>query len=73
MSEQQGRDWRGMTPGDFDLDEPLCLAIGGGPVAIPAEPDACGTDPLFGDEPAKRAAHRVRRTAPPAVRQDRLF
>ncbi|MFJ3336082.1 hypothetical protein [Streptomyces sp. NPDC086766] len=74
MSDQQGRDWTRMTPGDFDRDEPLRLAVSAGPTAIPAEPDECGTDPLFGDEPPARRTV-VRRPARPAapVEQDGLF
>ncbi|MGV9255273.1 hypothetical protein [Streptomyces sp. NPDC003697] len=72
MSEQQGRDWTRMTPGDFDREEPLRLAVGTGPAVIPAEPDECGTDPLFGDEPpAPRSRGRAKR--PPAPLQEALF
>ncbi|MFF8596276.1 hypothetical protein ACF061_33575 [Streptomyces sp. NPDC015220] len=71
MSEQQGRDWVGMAPADFDLDAPLRLAVSGGPVPVPAEPDDCGTQPLFGEEPPARLPGRRRSRRP--VQQDRLF
>lgn len=50
-----------MTPGDFDRDAPLFLNVGTGPVVVPAEPDECGTEPLFGEEPP------ARRPGPPRV------
>lgn len=43
-----------MTPGDFDRDAPLCLNVGTGPVVVPAEPDECGTEPMFGEETPPR-------------------
>ncbi|MER7486058.1 hypothetical protein ABTY20_09165 [Streptomyces sp. NPDC126497] len=74
MSERRERDWTDMTPGDFDLDAPLCLNVGTGPVAVPAEPDEYGTAPLFGEEtPARVPGPRrtPRRTTP--AEQGRLF
>ncbi|MEW2074276.1 hypothetical protein ACFZAG_30315 [Streptomyces sp. NPDC012403] len=74
MSERRERDWTDMTPGDFDLDAPLCLNVGTGPVVVPAEPDEYGTAPLFGEETPVRgpAARRApRRTAPDG--QGQLF
>ncbi|MFF8031862.1 MULTISPECIES: hypothetical protein [unclassified Streptomyces] len=74
MSERRERDWTDMTPGDFDRDAPLCLNVGTGPVVVPAEPDECGTAPLFGEAtPARRTDSRraPRRTAP--AEQGQLF
>ncbi|MFG2515657.1 hypothetical protein [Streptomyces sp. NPDC048584] len=74
MSERRERDWADMTPGDFDLDAPLFLSVGTGPVVVPAEPDEYGTAPLFGEEtPVRRPGPRrvPRRTAP--EEQGRLF
>ncbi|GAA2272914.1 hypothetical protein GCM10010415_44940 [Streptomyces atrovirens] len=74
MSERRERDWTDMTPGDFDLDAPLCLNVGTGPVVVPAEPDEYGTAPLFGEEtpvPGPGPRRTPRRTAPDG--QGRLF
>ncbi|WP_217141638.1 hypothetical protein [Streptomyces sp. AC627_RSS907] len=73
MGERQDREWVAMTPGDFDLDAPLVLNVGTGPVTVPAEPDEYGTAPLFGDPaPAPGTSRRNRRhgTSPA---QERLF
>ncbi|MBT3150212.1 hypothetical protein HTV45_04800 [Streptomyces sp. CHD11] len=74
MSERRERDWADMTPGDFDRDAPLCLNVGTGPVVVPAEPDECGTEPLFGEEtPSRRSGppRAPRRTG--TAEQGRLF
>ncbi|MFH8801032.1 hypothetical protein ACH4F6_15765 [Streptomyces sp. NPDC017936] len=73
MSERPDREWLAMTPADFDRDVPLRLDVRTGPTPVPAEPDECGTAPLFGKEPpARQPAPRARgRTAP--VEQDELF
>ncbi|MFD4576135.1 hypothetical protein ACFWNK_27095 [Streptomyces sp. NPDC058417] len=77
MSEQPGRAWTAMTPGDFDRDEPLRLNVRTGPAPVPAEPDACGTAALFGDTappPAARPpAPPRRRRGPAAPGQEPLF
>lgn len=73
MNETGGLDWTAMTPADFDPDAPLLLDVGTGPVVIPAEPDECGTPPMFGTEkPARRVARTDRRRGAP-VDQDGLF
>lgn len=63
------RDWTGMRRADFKEDEPLApLALVDAddvPRPVLAVPDACGTDPLFGDEPTGRRATRARRPAAP--------
>lgn len=70
-----GRDWRLMARADFDASAPLALtearSVGArGPV--PAEPDAYGTEALFGEEaPARRAACRRSRGGP--VQGEALF
>ncbi|MEU0213868.1 hypothetical protein ABZ281_01685 [Streptomyces sp. NPDC006265] len=70
MSEQGGRDWVCMTPGDFDRDASPRPEVDG---RIPAEPDECGTAPLFGDEPDPARTGRL--TSHPGQRgcQGRLF
>ncbi|MET9506361.1 hypothetical protein ACFYO5_21005 [Streptomyces sp. NPDC006259] len=75
MGEQPGRAWTAMTPGDFDRDEPLRLNVRTGGGAVPAEPDECGTAPLFGDEApaARRPPARPRRRDAPPHEQERLF
>ncbi|MGV9558241.1 hypothetical protein [Streptomyces sp. NPDC003401] len=74
MSEEPGRAWTAMTPGDFDREAPLRLNVRTGGAAVPAEPDECGTEPLFGDEaPARRPAARPRRRDTTAHEQERLF
>ncbi|MFC7017091.1 hypothetical protein ACFQMH_36500 [Streptomyces viridiviolaceus] len=74
MGERQDRDWVAMTPGDFDRDAPLRLNVGSGPVAVPAEPDECGTAPLFGDTaPERSGPRRTRRRRASPAGQERLF
>ncbi|EHN78049.1 hypothetical protein SMCF_2424 [Streptomyces coelicoflavus ZG0656] len=73
MGERQDREWVAMTPGDFDRDAPLVLNVSTGPATVPAEPDAYGTAPLFGETtPASGARPRARRGRP-ADGQERLF
>ncbi|MFF8316112.1 hypothetical protein [Streptomyces bobili] len=74
MSEEPGCAWTAMTPGDFDRDAPLRLNVPTG-AAVPAEPDECGTVPLFGEEaPARRPqAARHRRRDGAGHEQERLF
>lgn len=62
-----------MTPGDFDLDAPLVLNVGTGPVTVPAEPDECGTAPLFGEAAPAPGRPRQNRRGGPAPAQERLF
>ncbi|MEU5978492.1 hypothetical protein [Streptomyces sp. NPDC047315] len=63
-------NWSDMTPADFDRDlppEPLAL-VDPRVVerSVPAVPDACGTEALFGAQPApKRSGGWVRRPARP--------
>lgn len=64
-----GPDWTRMERADFDetaRPAPLAL-IGEEAVArpVPAVPDACGTEALFGDDPAPRRAPRPARPAAP--------
>ncbi|MER7659986.1 hypothetical protein [Streptomyces sp. NPDC096193] len=73
MAEQPGRDWTAMTRADFDPDVPLQLAVPTGPAAIPAEPDECGTAPLFGEESPVRRAPRTARRRAVRIDQDGLF
>ncbi|MFC9290377.1 hypothetical protein [Streptomyces sp. NPDC057052] len=74
MSEEPGRAWTAMTPGDFDREAPLRLNVRTGGAAVPAEPDECGTAPLFGDEaPARRPPARPRRRDATTHEQERLF
>ncbi|WP_329317221.1 hypothetical protein OG723_44455 (plasmid) [Streptomyces sp. NBC_01278] len=46
---EPGRDWTVMTAADFGKATPAGFGRGG-PAAVPAEPDECGTAALFGDE-----------------------
>ncbi|MEV7141828.1 hypothetical protein [Streptomyces tauricus] len=74
MSVQHGRDWTRMTPDDFDQDAPLRPDVPGGPAAVLAVPDECGTAPLFGDEtPAADPPRAERRPAVPSFDQAKLF
>lgn len=72
MSDTAPR-WTAMTRGDFDETAPLQLPVPAGPAVVPAEPDACGTQALFGTETDPRRLGRTdRRPAAPAD-QDGLF
>ncbi|MGV9288879.1 hypothetical protein [Streptomyces sp. NPDC003719] len=74
MGERQDREWTAMTPGDFDVEAPLRLNVGTGPTTVPAEPDECGTAPLFGDTaPERTTARRDRPRTRPSGAQERLF
>lgn len=75
MSEEPGCAWTAMTPGDFDRDAPLRLNVRTAGAAVPAEPDECGTVPLFGEEaPVRRPpAARPRRGDGAGHEQERLF
>ncbi|MGW0033033.1 hypothetical protein ACWDXD_24855 [Streptomyces sp. NPDC003314] len=71
----QGRDWSAMTRADFDPSAPLAL-VDEDTVerAVPAVPDAYGTEALFGDEPAPQRPRRIRRPATgEAPQADALF
>ncbi|GHD26106.1 hypothetical protein [Streptomyces galbus] len=73
----EGRDWTRMRRADFDDCAPLDLvdeedAALGRPV--PAVPDACGTQALFGKAPQPPRPRRTRAPAPaPAEDTDPLF
>ncbi|MFG3102165.1 hypothetical protein ACGFZL_16815 [Streptomyces sp. NPDC048182] len=73
MVERRERQWAAMTPGDFDREAPLRLAVGTGPAAVPAEPDEYGTEPLFGEENRPPADRRARRRPESRADQQRLF
>ncbi|MFD5652616.1 hypothetical protein [Streptomyces sp. NPDC127039] len=73
MGERQDRDWVAMTPGDFDRDVPLVLNVGTGPATVPAEPDAYGTAPLFGETAPAPGTRSRNRRGRPAPAQERLF
>ncbi|MEV0241643.1 hypothetical protein AB0I06_17155 [Streptomyces sp. NPDC050674] len=70
MGEQGGRDWVCMTPDDFDREAPPRPEVDG---RIPAELDECGTEPLFGDEPASPEADRPARCLARQGLQGELF
>lgn len=71
MGEPSGRDWTQMTPECFGHDAPPHPAVES--AVVPAVPDACGTAPLFGDEPPpEHRADHPRRPAEQA-HQEALF
>ncbi|MEE1764470.1 hypothetical protein [Streptomyces sp. SP18BB07] len=58
------RNWSAMTHADFDGTAPLALVDADAVRRpVPAVPDACGTEALFGDDPAPKRAPRTRRPA----------
>ncbi|OEJ21124.1 hypothetical protein BGK67_34675 (plasmid) [Streptomyces subrutilus] len=64
-----------MQRADFDPDAPLAL-VEARSVArpVPAVPDACGTEALFGDEPApKRPTRHAQPAQAPGYETDALF
>ncbi|MGW5284215.1 hypothetical protein ACWERI_32890 [Streptomyces collinus] len=61
----QGRDWTRMKRADFDDSAPLNLVDAAVCRPVPAEPDECGTQPLFGKDP-KPPRPRHPRTPTPA-------
>lgn len=67
-------DWTAMRRADFDERAPAPTAlveVDAVSRPVPAAPDAYGTEPLFGVEPApRRAARPVKAPVPPA---DTLF
>ncbi|MGA5127789.1 hypothetical protein ACWCV2_17030 [Streptomyces pseudogriseolus] len=67
----QGRDWTRMKRTDFDDSAPLALvdaADVGRPV--PAVPDECGTEPLFGEPAQPKGKARTRRPAATVTEDD---
>lgn len=59
----QGRDWTRMQRADFDDCAPLDLVDAALCRPVPAVPDECGTQALFGSDPQPA---RTRHTRPPA-------
>ncbi|MEU3051088.1 hypothetical protein ABZ705_32135 [Streptomyces sp. NPDC006984] len=57
----QQPDWSTMTEAEFDHTAPNTLPVTGGPARIVAQPGACGTEALFGEEPPPAP---VKRPAP---------
>ncbi|MFE9993465.1 hypothetical protein [Streptomyces avermitilis] len=71
----QGRDWTRMARADFDDSAPLALvdadAVGR---PVPAVPDECGTEALFGEDPTPVRAPRTRVPVPTSTEDaDTLF
>ncbi|MGY1584572.1 hypothetical protein [Streptomyces sp. MN13] len=72
----QGRDWTRMKRADFDDSAPFDLVDAAVCRPVPAVPDECGTQALFGKDPEPARPRRTR-TPPPAPAQtedtDTLF
>ncbi|MET9776226.1 hypothetical protein ABZ023_18530 [Streptomyces sp. NPDC006367] len=62
---EPGQDWTRMGRADFDEEAPLAL-VDADEVSrpVPAVPDPCGTEPLFGEAPAPARRTRPRTPAP---------
>lgn len=71
----QGRDWTRMKRADFDPSAPLALVDADAVCRpVPAVPDACGTEALFGEDPKPARPRRTRMPAPtPTEDADTLF
>ncbi|POX63580.1 hypothetical protein C3492_10580 [Streptomyces sp. Ru62] len=72
----QGRDWTRMQRADFDDCAPLDLVDAAQCRPVPAVPDECGTQPLFGkgQDPEPERPRRTRTPAPsPTENTDTLF
>ncbi|MFI0232604.1 hypothetical protein [Streptomyces sp. NPDC017086] len=70
----QGRDWTRMQRADFDDSAPLELVDAAVCRPVPAVPDECGTQALFGKEPGPPCPRRTRAPAPaPAEDTETLF
>lgn len=72
---EDGPDWSAMPRSDFDPNAPLAL-VDARAVHRPvlAVPDACGTEALFGEEPAsKPPARQAQPALGPAYETDALF
>ncbi|MEV7817031.1 MULTISPECIES: hypothetical protein [Streptomyces] len=73
----RGRDWTRMQRADFDDSAPLDLVdLTDAAVCrpVPAVPDECGTQALFGKDPKPERPRRTRRPAPPPTENtDTLF
>ncbi|MGW4601107.1 hypothetical protein ACWEOA_38425 [Streptomyces sp. NPDC004457] len=73
----QGRDWTRMKRADFDDSAPLDLVdLVDAAVCrpVPAVPDECGTQALFGKEPEPERPRRTRTQAsPPTEHTGTLF
>ncbi|AIS02259.1 hypothetical protein [Streptomyces glaucescens] len=60
----EGRDWTRMRRADFDDTAPLDLVDAAVCRPVPAVPDECGTQALFGADPEPAHPRRVRTPAP---------
>ncbi|MES9523076.1 hypothetical protein [Streptomyces capoamus] len=70
----EGRDWTRMMRADFDDSAPLDLIEEAVCRPIHAAPDECGTQALFGEDPAPARPRRPRTPAPAATEDtDTLF
>ncbi|MEU3862296.1 hypothetical protein AB0F03_33995 [Streptomyces sp. NPDC028722] len=65
----QGRDWTRMKRADFDDCAPLDLIDAAVCRPVPAVPDECGTEALFGKAPRPARTRRTR-TPPPMPTED---
>ncbi|MFD8376110.1 hypothetical protein ACFV2Z_36075 [Streptomyces sp. NPDC059688] len=61
----EGRDWTRMQRADFDDCAPLDLVDAAACRPVPAVPDECGTQALFGKDPEHPPPRRPRTPAPP--------
>ncbi|MFE9360542.1 hypothetical protein ACFYPB_41675 [Streptomyces olivaceoviridis] len=68
----QGRDWTRMKRADFDDCAPLELVDVAECRPVPAVPDECGTQPLFGKDLEPERPCRTP-APPPAENADTLF
>ncbi|MFC9283394.1 hypothetical protein [Streptomyces collinus] len=59
-----GRDWTRMRRADFDDSAPLNLVDAAVFRPVPAVPDECGTQALFGKDPKPPRPRRPRTPAP---------
>lgn len=70
----QDRDWTRMQRADFDDSAPLDLVDEAVCRPVPAVPDACGTQALFGEDPRPERPRPTRTPAPaPTENTDTLF
>lgn len=60
----EGRDWTRMKRADFDDTAPLELVDAAVCRPVPAVPDECGTQALFGENPEPAPPRRTRSSAP---------